>query len=130
MKRTILFSVWRRPAGRLGASGDLPTRRAAPVFAPPAPVYPWTGSTSRDGGYGGATATVLATFGATPISASANITSGGFLGGVQAGYNWQFGASWVAGVEADIDATSIKGRLGVNAAVPGGSVAASGGSAF
>lgn len=134
MKRTILFSVLATALlGGSALAADLPTRKAAPAFAPPAPVYSWTGFyIGVNGGYGGDEFRYpfSATFGATPISASANITSGGFLGGVQAGYNWQFGASWVAGLEADIDATSIKGRLGVNAAVPGGSVAASGGSDF
>lgn len=33
---------------------------------------------------------------------------GGFLGGVQAGYNWQFSPIWVAGIEADWDWTNPK----------------------
>ena len=46
---------------------------------------------------------------------SAKLTSSGFLGGVQAGYNYQFATSWVGGVEADIDATSITGKVSLGA---------------
>jgi outer membrane immunogenic protein len=33
----------------------------------------------------------------------------GFIGGVQAGYNWQANANWVLGWEADIDGASLRG---------------------
>jgi outer membrane immunogenic protein len=36
-----------------------------------------------------------------------NNRSDGFLGGVQAGYNYQFSPSFVAGVEADIQGTTL-----------------------
>jgi outer membrane immunogenic protein len=42
----------------------------------------------------------------TPQSNSFNNTS--FIGGVQAGYNWQFAPRWVAGVEADWDWTRVR----------------------
>jgi outer membrane immunogenic protein len=36
-----------------------------------------------------------------------DVTSDGFLGGIQGGFNWQFpGTPWVAGVEADFDFAS------------------------
>lgn len=35
-------------------------------------------------------------------------SSGGFLGGAQAGFNWQFSPIWVAGIEADWDWASAK----------------------
>lgn len=41
----------------------------------------------------------------TPQSNSFNNSS--FIGGVQAGYNWQFAPRWVAGIEADWDWTHV-----------------------
>jgi outer membrane immunogenic protein len=35
-------------------------------------------------------------------------SSGGFLGGAQTGFNWQFSPIWVAGIEADWDWASAK----------------------
>jgi outer membrane immunogenic protein len=34
----------------------------------------------------------------------------GAFGGIEAGYNWQFGRSWLAGVETDFNALSIRGQ--------------------
>ncbi len=42
-----------------------------------------------------------------PSSASFDM-AGGF-GGIQAGYNWQFGRKWVTGIEADFDWSNIDG---------------------
>jgi outer membrane immunogenic protein len=107
-------------------AADLPTKKEAPVFVPPPPVVSWTGFyIGVNGGFGGDEFrypfSVSYVDTATPandstINGSAHINSSGFLGGVQAGYNWQFATSWVAGVEADIDATWIKGQVGLNAA--------------
>ncbi len=36
------------------------------------------------------------------------LSTGVFLGGVQAGFNWQFSPIWIAGLEADWDWTSAK----------------------
>lgn len=128
MLRTILISgLATALLGGAALAADLPTKKAAPAFVPPPPVVSWTGFyIGVNGGYAGdefkypATAafsegdTVLANGGA-----SADITSSGFLGGLQAGYNRQFAASWLAGVEADIDATSITGKVGLSG---GGSI--------
>jgi outer membrane immunogenic protein len=45
-------------------------------------------------------------FGRGPIKGDGN----GFLGGVQAGYNWQMG-SWVVGVETDFQGSAAKGDV-------------------
>ncbi len=66
---------------------------------------------------------MLASGGGVSGNGNANITSSGFLAGGQIGYNYQFPASnFVAGVEADIDWTSIRGQLGasLNASDTGG----------
>ena len=39
-----------------------------------------------------------------------DLHSKGALGGLQAGYNWQFAPNWVAGIEADISWSGIRGR--------------------
>lgn len=96
------------PVGMAGAS-DLPVRmpvKAAPIVAPP---FNWTGF------YVGANAGVLwghsvqtvdiddAPIGILPDDSR----FAGFIGGVQAGYNWQF-SNIVLGVEADIDFSTAK----------------------
>jgi outer membrane immunogenic protein len=35
-------------------------------------------------------------------------SSGGFVGGIQGGYNYQFAPAWIAGIEADFDAADLK----------------------
>jgi outer membrane immunogenic protein len=102
--------------GGAALAADLPTRKEAPAFAPPPPVATWTGFyIGVNGGYAGDQFKYPASgnFDGISASGSADLTSSGFLGGVQAGYNWQFATSWVAGLEADIDAASIKGQIGL-----------------
>ncbi|MCP4621258.1 MAG: porin family protein [Bradyrhizobium sp.] len=43
-------------------------------------------------------------------SSSTSFRGGGWLGGVQAGYNWLPGQNWLAGVEADINGSNIAGN--------------------
>jgi outer membrane immunogenic protein len=45
---------------------------------------------------------------AAAVASSANlgVGKGGFIGGFEAGYNWQFGSNWVAGLETDIEGIS------------------------
>jgi outer membrane immunogenic protein len=130
-------------------AADLPSRKA-PILPPPPPPPPmWTGfyvGLNAGGGWSasngqyigvgpvGADATwatlapgfqanYLAAF-ATAASASGNNSNnGGFIGGGQIGYNWQFYNSLVAGLEADIQgvASSSGGRtlirsIGINSA--------------
>jgi outer membrane immunogenic protein len=120
MLRTILISgLATALLGGAALAADLPTRKAAPAFVPPAPVVSWTGFyIGVNGGYAGDQFKYPFSGYYDPYisgGGSANLTSSGFLGGLQAGYNWQFASSWVAGAEADIDATSITGKVGVGA---------------
>jgi outer membrane immunogenic protein len=101
---------------------DKVSRPVLPVKAPPAALLAWTG------GYVGVNAGYLNSVGRTNTDAqilststaseeSPNVVtsatnqfnnrSDGFLGGVQAGYNYQFSPSFVAGVEADIQGTTL-----------------------
>jgi outer membrane immunogenic protein len=41
-----------------------------------------------------------------------SVSSGGFIGGGQLGYNYQFGPSWVAGIEADIQGIAGSNNTG------------------
>ncbi|GAB4066078.1 porin family protein [Ancylobacter sonchi] len=71
--------------------------RAPAAYAPPVPVFTWTGFyIGANAGYGWG-------------SADFSDDTDGFLGGIQAGYNWQFaGSPLVVGIETDIQATNIE----------------------
>jgi outer membrane immunogenic protein len=113
-------------AGAVSAqAADLPTRKEAPapVFVPP--PFTWTGfyvglnAGAVWGSGGNASTTVFAngfpigTISGVPATLD-NVFPGlgsgggntGFIGGGQAGYNWQTGA-FVFGVETDFDGTSL-----------------------
>jgi len=111
-------------AGAVSAqAADLPTKKEAPapIFVPP--PFTWTGF-YIGGNAGGAWSTGNTTVSAflpalvTPFFPggvllsnffpTGNLNSGtsGFIGGGQAGYNWQTGA-FVLGVETDFDGTSL-----------------------
>jgi outer membrane immunogenic protein len=109
-------------------AADMPVK-AQPVAPPPAMT--WTGFyIGLNGGFGGNKFEypISASAGGISATANADITSSGFFGGGQVGYNWQFSPSWVAGIEADIDASSIKGEVNVSAAALGVGISASAGS--
>ncbi len=93
----------------------MPSRKDAPVYA--APGFSWTGFyIGVNGGYGGDEFKYPASLGST--TAVGHLTSGGFLGGGQIGYNYQVN-QWVLGLEADIDASAIKGDVGASGALGG-----------
>lgn len=118
MKKLLLGSVAVLALSAAGAANaaDLPVK--APP--PPAPIYDWTGfymglnagaawasydpltSTTPDGIISGATGRVNA------AGANQSIRSLGFIGGSQAGYNWQWG-HLVTGIEADFDYLHVNG---------------------
>lgn len=92
-------------------AADMPGRRIvkSPVFVPP-PMFTWTGvyaGLNAGYGFGEQKTTTIGTAGfdgLVPLGiapASLNTGGNGFIGGAQAGANFQFG-SIVAGIEADI----------------------------
>ena len=96
----------------LGASAAYAADLGPPMYKapymppPPPPLYSWTGFyLGANGGFGGNNVNYSATFGGLPVSTSLN--SSGFLGGGQAGFNWQVAPRWVIGVETDLDGTDI-----------------------
>ena len=93
-------------------AADLPTRKDAPIYVPPAPVYNWTGfyiganlgasfSNGSSNLVGSPAFLALAGVAGIPTSGYGNNTAG-FIGGVQAGYNYQINQA-VVGVETDFD---------------------------
>lgn len=104
LRSVILASTFLIPGVALAA--DLP-RRSAPVIAPVAPIFTWTGFyvgahagfavTSADG----SVLDRLATTGVLTNAARFGGEDTNFIGGIQAGYNAQFG-NFVAGLEADV----------------------------
>jgi outer membrane immunogenic protein len=114
-------------------AADLPHPGPAPVYTKAASTAPssWSGFYAGvEGGYGWhdegsvvtptgndvltsaiITGTVPNVLGEQPVGATQFGIRGAF-GGVEAGYNWQLGRSWLIGVEADFNASSIKGDGG------------------
>ena len=107
-------------AGLALCSLTLPAMAAdigVPFVAPmPVPVVPWTGLygginfgwaasntalavTATDTGPAGLGSMVAA----RAIPGTMRGIHGGFIGGMQAGFNWQFAPAWVVGVETDFD---------------------------
>lgn len=97
--------------------------------APVASSFDWTGAyigLNAGGGFGRfdhpfsvmAPTTTPAT---QLLGGSLDISAGGFIGGVQAGYNWQSG-QFVYGVETDFQGSTVKAedRLSLNFGGPGG----------
>ena len=110
-------------------AADLPSRKSAPVYVPPAPLFIWSGLYGGvNVGYGfgngdqdvggmsyitpalqtfppGPGKAVLAFPGSSAFGGANNMT--GIVGGGQVGYNWQFSPWLVIGLEADIQASDV-----------------------
>ena len=94
----------------MAAAADFPYK-AAPVAA-----YNWSGFyAGGHAGYGWSRSTGEAYPLPSPqdtgiLPNTLDLHSKGALGGIQAGHNWQFAPNWVAGIEADISWSGIRGR--------------------
>jgi outer membrane immunogenic protein len=112
-------------------AADLPSRKGPPpVYVPPPPL--WTGFyAGLNAGYSwGASSTVsssgyrivnnlqaaaeqdFVTPSALSAAGVANARADGFIGGGQAGYNFQWGGNLVVGAEADFQGAAIRGSGG------------------
>jgi len=105
-------------------AADLPSRKGPPMLPPPPPPPMWTGfyvGLNAGGTWANSNSVNLASGGLVfdpapglvaigPATAAAigssgtlhGFNNGGFIGGGQVGYNWQFYNNFVVGVEADI----------------------------
>jgi len=86
----------------VAAFGFAAVASAAP---PPPPAISWTGF-YIGGDVGGTWTSNTGTWGLIPASPNINAISGGnggsgVIGGLYAGYNWQFAPTWIAGIEGD-----------------------------
>jgi outer membrane immunogenic protein len=99
-------------------AADMPAK--APP-APPAPVQNWTGFyVGGHVGYAWTNDPLQSEFDTSNFGGTANFFPNSFraddanvIGGVHAGYNWQFAPTWLLGIEADFDWTSLKAEGGV-----------------
>ncbi|QGM99164.1 outer membrane protein [Methylocystis parvus] len=143
-KFALSFAALALTAGSALAA-DLPSRKGPPVLPPPPPPPLWTGFYVGLNAGGGWASSNSVTIGSTPIftnpagpaagiiaahagpaalSASGIIgggNNGGFIGGGQIGYNYQFYNNFLVGIEADIQGVAASGgsRTGAGAALVG-----------
>jgi outer membrane immunogenic protein len=105
MKKILLSSVALLGLASGAMAADLPSRRApAPIIAS-VPVFTWTGFyVGVNAGYGWNTNDSI-TVGGVRFDLD---DEGGFVGGAQAGYNYQIG-SFVVGLEGDIQYADFGG---------------------
>ena len=98
--------------GAPALAADMPVK-APPL--PPAPVYGWTGSyVGVNIGYSWGRSSsdysaVSANNGFVPETTSDSANINEVIGGGQVGYNYQFSQSYLAGIEADIQASGERG---------------------
>lgn len=119
MRKHLLALLAAAPLALAAASAnaaDLPSRYAPPTPFVSVPVFTWTGFyVGVNAGYGwnaNNNATVLVPGGGYASSGSGS--NGGFVGGGQIGYNYQFtpGTGLVIGVEGDLQYADLGGNNG------------------
>ncbi len=118
-------------------AADLPSLKAPPMVVPPPPL--WTGfyfganvrgifdastgaSISAAPLFNDTTGAALGapsyfgTASAASIASNASLSNAGVIGGGQIGYNWQFNNSFLAGLEADIQGTTLSSNASASGA--------------
>lgn len=98
---------------------DLP--RKAPVMAPVAAIYNWSGfyvGGHVGGAWGEENSTIVSAPGILTPGTLVTFEPSGFLGGAQVGANWQFG-TWVLGAEFDWSWTNANDTVLVPTLLPG-----------
>jgi outer membrane immunogenic protein len=106
MRHLLLSTVAFAALAGSAFAADLPSRKEAPVYVAPIPVFSWTGF-YVGGDVGGS-------FGSSSIHSdwtglhSRSLETSGFMGGGYVGYNYQWNQSVVLGVEGDFQGTSAE----------------------
>lgn len=91
--------------GGAASAADLATKYPVKAVAPVVPVFSWTGFyIGGNVGWGWLNNDLTLS---SPVFGASNTFSvgsaNGFVGGLQAGYNWQFANNVVLGIEADVE---------------------------
>jgi len=119
MKKLLLATAALAVMATAASAADLPQRQVAPApYVPVVPAFTWTGFyLGLNAGYAFSNSDKINFSDTTPFAGSIKASRDGFIGGAQAGYNWQFG-SMVVGAETDIQYTDLKkrGYLGADTA--------------
>lgn len=98
--------------GGAASAADLATKYPVKAVAPVVPVFSWTGfyiGGNIGWGWANNDLSVSPAFGFAPINVNVG-SANGFLGGFQAGYNFQFANNVVLGAEVDYVWTDIGGN--------------------
>ncbi len=105
MRTLLLSTVALATLAGSAFAADLPSRKEAPVYLAPTPVFSWTGF--YVGGDIGAAFSATSTNPAYTYNASYipwtghSFNSSGFMGGGYLGYNYQLNQNFVVGLEGD-----------------------------
>jgi outer membrane immunogenic protein len=94
-------------------AADLPSRKEAPVYVAPAPVFSWTGfyvGAEFGGQWGKDTGYLVNNFTSNALLSTGSYNTSGVVGGGLIGYNYQIG-QFVLGVEGDLTGSSNQGRF-------------------
>ncbi len=118
-------------------AADLPSLKAPPVVVPPPPLWSGFYFGANVGGIFDASAgasisasplfndttgaalgapSYFGTASAASIASNASLSNAGVIGGGQAGYNWQFNNNFLAGLEADIQGTTLSSNASASGA--------------
>ncbi len=97
-------------------AADLPSRKEAPVYIAPAPVYSWTGfyaGAEFGGQWGNNSTSLVNNFTSNTLLTTGSYNTSGVVGGGLVGYNYQIN-QFVLGVEGDLTGSSNQGRFTVS----------------
>jgi len=98
-------------------AADLPSRKEAPVYLAPAPVYSWTGfyvGAEFGGQWGQNSTSLVNNYTGNTLLTTGSYNTSGVVGGGLVGYNYQIN-QFVLGVEGDLTGSSNQGRFSTNA---------------
>jgi outer membrane immunogenic protein len=105
MRHLLLSTVALAALAGSAFAADLPSRKEAPVYVAPVPVFSWTGF------YVGAD--IGGSFGSTSLHSdwgwnSHSLQTSGVMGGGYVGYNYQMNQNFVLGIEGDFQGTGAE----------------------